>query len=80
MSEAVGRIEEARKTIASLVERYARNRDRYRASTYNEETCRAEFITPLFEAFGWCSVSSRRHTRLESPMSVQRLASLSAAL
>ncbi len=53
MSEAGGRVEEARKAIASLVDRYARNRDRYRASTYNEETCRAEFITPLFEAFGW---------------------------
>jgi hypothetical protein len=53
MTEAGGRVEEARKAIACLVERYARNRDRYRASTYNEETCRAEFITPLFEAFGW---------------------------
>ena len=53
MSEAGGRIEESRKAIAALVERYVRNRDRYRASTYNEETCRAEFITPLFEAFGW---------------------------
>lgn len=45
--------EAARGAIASLVERYERNRDRYQASNYNEETCRAEFITPLFEAFGW---------------------------
>ncbi len=45
--------ESARAAIAALVERYARNRDRYRSSTYNEETCRAEFITPLFEALGW---------------------------
>lgn len=45
--------EVARGAVASLVERYARNRDRYQTSNYNEETCRAEFITPLFEAFGW---------------------------
>jgi hypothetical protein len=51
-SDSAGR-DAARATIAVLVERYTRNRDRYRASTYNEETCRAEFITPLFEALGW---------------------------
>jgi len=45
--------EAARGAVASLVERYSRNRDRYQTSNYNEETCRAEFITPLFEAFGW---------------------------
>lgn len=39
--------------ISGLVERYARNLGHYRASSYNEETCRAEFITPLFEALGW---------------------------
>ncbi len=51
-SDSAGR-DAARVTIAVLVERYTRNRDRYRVSTYNEETCRAEFITPLFEALGW---------------------------
>jgi hypothetical protein len=45
--------ESARATIAALVEHYARNRDRCQSSTYNEETCRAEFITPLFGALGW---------------------------
>lgn len=45
--------ESARATIAALVEHYARNRDHYLSSTYNEETCRAEFITPLFGALGW---------------------------
>ena len=45
--------EVARDAVASLVERYSRNRDRYQTSNYNEETCRAEFITPLFEVFGW---------------------------
>ena len=39
--------------VSALVDRYARNRDRYGSSSYNEETCRAEFITPLFEALGW---------------------------
>ena len=48
-----GSREKAREAIAALVERYARNRDRYRSSSYNEETCRAEFITPLFESLGW---------------------------
>jgi hypothetical protein len=53
MSQALARIEDSRTAIAALVERYARNRDHYRTSTYNEETCRAEFISPLFEALGW---------------------------
>ena len=53
MQSPAGDISEARKTILGLVDRYARNRDRYASSSYNEETCRAEFITPLFEALGW---------------------------
>jgi hypothetical protein len=53
MTPELGSRETTRQTVAALVERYARNRDRYRSSTYNEETCRAEFITPLFEALGW---------------------------
>jgi Type I restriction enzyme R protein N terminus (HSDR_N) len=51
-SDSAGR-NAARASVAALVEHYARNRDRYESSTYNEETCRAEFITPLFEALGW---------------------------
>ena len=53
MPQALAQLEDARIAIAALVERYAANRDRYQTSTYNEETCRAEFITPLFEALGW---------------------------
>jgi len=53
MPSSAGDISEARKTIQALVDRYARNRHRYGSSSYNEETCRAEFITPLFEALGW---------------------------
>ena len=48
-----GTIEEARKTIGRLVERFAANRDHYKAASYNEETARSEFITPFFEALGW---------------------------
>jgi type I restriction-modification system DNA methylase subunit len=48
-----GSIESAREAIAKLVERFAANRDHYRAPSYNEETARSEFITPFFEALGW---------------------------
>lgn len=48
-----GTIESATKTIGELVERYSANRDRYRSSTYNEETARSEFISPFFAALGW---------------------------
>jgi type I restriction-modification system DNA methylase subunit len=48
-----GSIEDARKAIGDLVERFAANRDHYRAPSYNEETARSEFITPFFEALGW---------------------------
>jgi hypothetical protein len=53
MTPEPGSREKARQTVAALVERYASNRDSYRTSTYKEATCRAEFITPLFEALGW---------------------------
>ena len=48
-----GTIESATKTIGELVERYSANRDRYRSSSYNEETARSEFISPFFAALGW---------------------------
>ncbi len=53
MPEALHDIESARRLIAPLVERFARNRDHYRAAGYNEETARNEFIGPFFEALGW---------------------------
>lgn len=53
MPQALAQLEDARIAIAALVKRYSANRDRYQTSIYNEETCRAEFITPLFEALGW---------------------------
>ena len=48
-----GSIESAREAIGKLVERYRANRDRYQAASYNEETARGEFISPLFNALGW---------------------------
>lgn len=48
-----GSIDAARDAIGRLVERFATNRDHYRAASYNEETARSEFITPFFEALGW---------------------------
>lgn len=39
--------------IHELVEQFKRNRDDYRAVTYNETQTRREFIDPFFEAMGW---------------------------
>lgn len=46
-------LDEGRVIVRELVEKYRRNRDRYRSSGYNEETTRNEFINPFFEALGW---------------------------
>jgi len=59
MKTTFGSLDDARKAVGDLLERYRTNRDRYRSDGYNEETCRAEFITPLFEALGW-DVTNRR--------------------
>ena len=48
-----GTVDSAREAIGKLVERYRANRDRYQAASYNEETARGEFISPLFNALGW---------------------------
>ncbi|MEI6502899.1 MAG: hypothetical protein WCP21_17955, partial [Armatimonadota bacterium] len=39
--------------VGELVDRYARNRDQYRSSAYNEARVRQEFINPFFAALGW---------------------------
>ena len=70
-SDSAGR-DAARATIAVLIGRYTRNRDRYRASTYNEETCRAEFITPLFEALGWDITNKAGYAEQYKDVSVYR--------
>ncbi len=50
---SLGTMAVAATAIAELVERYSANREHYRASSYNEETARNEFITPFFAALGW---------------------------
>jgi predicted type IV restriction endonuclease len=39
--------------LDSLIERYQRHRDHYRAGGINETELRVEFIDPLFIALGW---------------------------
>lgn len=51
--------EQARVSVAKLVERFGRNEAEYRNAGYNETQARTEFITPLLEAFGW-DVHNRR--------------------
>ena len=45
--------EEAKAKVAGLVERFERNRDVYKNSSYNETQVRQELINPFFEALGW---------------------------
>ena len=42
--------EQAKQTVKELVERFRRNLDVYKKSTYNETQVRQEFINPFFEA------------------------------
>lgn len=56
-----GSIEGAREAIRKLVERYRENRDHYKAASYNEETARGEFISPLFNALGWDVYNTAGH-------------------
>jgi hypothetical protein len=53
MLQSFGSLDNARRVIGELVERYRTNRDRYESSSYNEETARNEFINPFLEALGW---------------------------
>jgi type I restriction-modification system DNA methylase subunit len=43
----------APKEIVDLVEKFERNYQEYKNSTYNEEQTRHEFINPFFKALGW---------------------------
>ena len=45
--------EQAKQKLRELVERFRRNLDVYKKSTYNETQVRREFIDPFFEALGW---------------------------
>ena len=39
--------------VLDLVERFERNRDSYKSTSYNETQVRREFIDPFFKALGW---------------------------
>ena len=45
--------EQAKQKFGELVERFRRNLDVYKKSSYNEAQVRIEFINPFFEALGW---------------------------
>ncbi|NQE05281.1 hypothetical protein C5S32_05360, partial [ANME-1 cluster archaeon GoMg1] len=45
--------EQAKRKVKELVDRFRRNLDVYKKSTYNETQVRQEFINPFFEALGW---------------------------
>jgi hypothetical protein len=53
MTDSLASLESFRGRARELSARFARQRDHYRAPSYNEETARSEFISPLFEALGW---------------------------
>ena len=40
-------------SVSKLIDRFERNRDSYRASSYNEAQLRQEFLNPFFAALGW---------------------------
>ena len=48
--------------VATLIDRFERNRDAYKSQGYNETQLRREFLDPFFEALGWDVASKQGHT------------------
>lgn len=46
--------------VATLIERFERNREAYKSQGYNETQLRREFLDPFFEALGWDVHSGRK--------------------
>ena len=46
-------VDEGKRRVERLAERFDRNLDVYKRPEYKEARVRAEFIDPLFEALGW---------------------------
>lgn len=46
-------IEDIRRQIHALVDKYEQNRDYYRTPNFNETEVRSQFLDPLFEILGW---------------------------
>lgn len=47
--------------VATLIERFERNRDAYKSQGYNETQVRREFLDPFFEALGWDVANKQGH-------------------
>jgi type I restriction-modification system DNA methylase subunit len=45
--------EQAKESIAKLVDRFREHREQYHATDYNEAKTRQDFINPFFKALGW---------------------------
>lgn len=67
-------IEQIKKKIHDLVEKYEQSRDYYRTSQFNETQVRNEFLDPLFEILGWDirnisgKITSEREVLLEESL------------
>lgn len=47
--------------VATLIDRFERNRDAYKSQGYNETQVRREFLDPFFEALGWDVANKQGH-------------------
>ncbi len=47
--------------VATLIERFERNRDSYKSQGYNETQLRREFLDPFFDALGWDVANRQGH-------------------
>lgn len=67
-------IQETKRKIHDIVEKYEANKNFYRTSKFNETQVRNEFLDPLFEAFGWDirntagKSTNEREVLLEEPL------------
>src|SRR6266542_4474039 len=44
---------DAPQNLQNLIQRFRRNADEYRSSSYNEAQLRQDFLNPLFKLLGW---------------------------
>ena len=67
-------IQETKRKIHDIVEKYEANKNFYRTSKFNETQVRNEFLDPLFEALGWDirntagKSTNEREVLLEEPL------------
>ena len=67
-------LQDTKQQIRALVQKYERDRDFYRSSSFNETELRNQFLDPLFEALGWdirnvsCRSTNEREVLLEESL------------